>query len=546
MKFELSLTLDDISKCKTLEEAIISKMSSMQDREYADSLRDYYFANKRLVIIKKSVDARHRKNFRLNVRFCFESDKTIQETIERDRLICLPYLSKFNSISSGHKKPVIVGFGPAGMFAALILVSYGIKPIVLERGSFMKDRIQAVDDFLSGRSAIDPKANISFGEGGAGTFSDGKLVTGISSEYKRYILQALISYGAPKEILYDSAPHIGTDVLREVVVRLREDIESKGATVLFESRMIEIQRRNGCVSGVVYVDAQGNNCLLDTDEIILAPGHSSRDTFKYLYDEKFDIEAKPFSVGVRIEHLQDNIDMSQYGFLTSEVEVVSACSYRLAVITDDNRRLYTFCMCPGGYVVPSSHDNGLICTNGMSNYARDGKNSNSALLVPVDSSIYGDGVLDGLHFQEMLEKKAYIAGGSNGNAPVVRFGDLKSDVVSSEFGTVEPTYLPGTKFANFKDIFPESVLQVIVQGISKMGTLVRGFDDPDAILTAVETRSSSPVRILRVSNTMQSTSLEGLFPCGEGAGYAGGIMSSAVDGIKSANALVARIMEVDP
>lgn len=541
MVYDISFSQSELSHVTDIKEAIISKMHEAFAGKYDDALKLLYFANRKLVIRKKSIDARHNKEIAIIFRFELLTDKDILDEEESCTALSVPYLSQAEKLTD-IKRPVIVGFGPAGMYAALVLSRCGLKPIILERGSSMDKRVQDVRNYMEGKTKIVPNSNIQFGEGGAGTFSDGKLTTGVSSDLKKFITNSFIEFGAPDSISYESTPHIGTDKLREVVVNLRKEVVSLGATILFESNMTEILKDNGRVVGVSY-EKDGTISTIDTDRVILAIGHSSRDTFKYIYESKIDIEAKPFSVGVRIEHLQATIDKAQYGFNTKYNKQISAANYKLAVNCSTNRKLYSFCMCPGGQVVPASNIEGNLCTNGMSNYAREQDNANAALLVPVDSKDYGDEPLSGVYFQEKLEKAAFVAGGGNGYAPVVRYEDLVHGKVSSAIGRVTPSYKPGYSFADFSSILPKVVIDTIVEGVSLMNSKVKGFNDPDAILTAVESRSSSPVRITRIPESLQSTNLAGLFPCGEGAGYAGGIMSSAIDGINCANALIKSLLE---
>ena len=439
---------------------------------------------------------------------------------------------------SGGASPVVVGFGPAGMFAALVLAQSGAKPIVVERGKDVDARTADVDRFwLSGK--LDESSNVQFGEGGAGTFSDGKLNTGTKDSRQRKVLEELVRHGAPEEILYNAKPHIGTDKLKITVKNIREEIISLGGRVLFETKFTGYETKDGSITAAV-IERNGSREVIETDSVILAIGHSARDTFEMLYDKKLPVEAKPFSVGARIEHLREKIDRSQYGRFAGHKNL-GAAYYKMNVRTSDGRGAYTFCMCPGGKVVNASSESVRLCTNGMSEFARDEVNSNAALLVGVNPDDYGsDNPLAGMHFQRRLEEKAFSLGGGGFCAPVQRVGDFMNDRPSNSTGSVKPSISPGYTPANLHDILPGFVGEGMKQAISEMGRKLEGFDDADAVLTGLETRSSSPIRILRSAETLQSAGVAGLYPCGEGAGYAGGIISAAVDGIKCAEKMIGK------
>lgn len=441
-------------------------------------------------------------------------------------------------IIKAEKRPVVVGFGPAGMFSALVLAELGYKPIVLERGQCVEDRINSVAFFHNG-GKLNTESNIQFGEGGAGTFSDGKLNSLIKDKdtVGRFVLEAFVKFGAPEEILYRNKPHIGTDVLRKVVKNIRQYIISKGAEVRFNTKMTELiisgRKIAGVKAKVVATEGISVEEKIETDCVILAIGHSARDTFEKIKWQKVAMEKKPFSVGVRIEHLQKDIDTSQYGEAAGLMRRLNgAADYKLSHRASNGRGVYTFCMCPGGFVVSAASEEGRIVTNGMSNYDRAGKNANSALLVSVTPEDFpGSDVLAGVEFQRKIEGAAYAAGGSTWRAPCQLLGDFIIGRKSESLGGVEPTFSNGYAFADLNSVLPTEVAQALKEGIPAFGKKIKGFDSYDAVLTGCETRSSSPVRILR-DESGNSVSVEGLFPAGEGAGYAGGILSAATDGIK--------------
>lgn len=488
-------------------------------------------------ISKKSIDARKKDN----VHYSYSIDISIknEERFLKNKDVSL--IKKFDQPQfqlnlNKYIRPVIVGAGPSGLFSALTFIKNGYKPIVIEQGQQVDERKKSVDNFIN-NGVLDTNSNVQFGEGGAGTFSDGKLTSGINSPYCKTVLEEFVSFGAPEQILYLTKPHIGTDNLVNIVKNMRNYIISQGGNFLFNTKFIDLETINNSVSKVIVHHLDTNSIeKIDANVVILAIGHSSRDTFKKIYEKGLLLKPKNFSVGVRIEHLQSEINKAQYGTLT-KLNLPSA-DYKLAYHAPSGRSCYTFCMCPGGTVMPSSSEENTIVTNGMSYFARDGKNANSAVLVNVTPEDFKNTAnpLSGVDFQKNLEEKAFVLGGSNYFAPVQRFEDFDKNLKSTFIGTVEPSYKPGYSLANLNDIMPKFVSDTLKEGIKYFDTKLHGFSNPDSILTGMETRSSSPVRILRNENLVSN--INGIYPCGEGAGYAGGIMSAAVDGIKCAIAAI--------
>lgn len=428
-------------------------------------------------------------------------------------------------------RPVIVGFGPSGMFSALLLAREGYRPIVLERGLDVDNRMSMMNHFYE-TSEFSEQSSILFGEGGAGTYSDGKLTTMINDSHCRSVLSTLVEFGANPEIMYVNKPHIGTDQLRIITKKIREEIIRLGGEVRFHHLVTHFHCHNQLLESIEVNHSE----IIPASVCLLGIGHSARDTFQWLHDSGMHLSQKPFSIGVRIEHLQQAINQAQYGEFASS-PYLGAADYKLAYHSPSGRSAYTFCMCPGGYVVCSTSEEEGVVTNGMSESHRDGINANSALLVNVLPSDFGsDHPLAGIEFQRRIEKAAYTLAGKNYYAPVQLVGDFIQNRCSSTFKSIHPTYVPGTKFVKMTEILPKFITDTMKEALIDFDRKLKGFANPDAILTGVETRSSSPLRMER-SQTHES-SIPGIYPMGEGSGYAGGIMSSAVDGIITAEEII--------
>lgn len=507
-----------------------------------------------ITLHRKSIDARKKRDVhfilsaRLSLACGIDEGKIVDaaENAEHCRIRCVDAseTSFFKTLSQAPERParpVVVGAGCAGLFAALTLAQAGLKPLLIERGGNAADRTRAIEQFIATRT-LDPESNIQFGLGGAGTFSDGKLTTGTKNAAHRTILATLVEAGAPREILWDAKPHVGSDILPHVVSHIAHQIEMLGGTVRFGCRMTDIVIDNENRLAGVTIDEGGRTSTLSCTHVILACGHSARDVFKLLHQRGFELARKTFAMGVRIEHLQASIDRAQYGPAAGH-PALGAASYKLVAHTPNGRSLFSFCMCPGGEVVAAASEPGGVVVNGASLHARAGSNANSALLVNVTpTDLPGTHPLEGVLLQRRIEQAAFQAGGGDYRAPAQLVGDFLENRSSRQGKSVMPTYPLGVTWTDLSPLLPPHIVETLRQGIPMLGKKIKGFDDPQAVLTGVETRSSSPVTVVRGA-TCESTRYAHVFPCGEGAGYAGGIMSAATDGIRCANALIDTISQ---
>ncbi|WP_434311761.1 NAD(P)/FAD-dependent oxidoreductase [Hominifimenecus sp. rT4P-3] len=493
-----------------------------------------------LSIRKLSLDARKKEDLRYvyTVEASLANEEKILKKCRSNKVsrgIPRTYQVPSHGSEPMKRRPIVIGAGPAGLFAALLLAENGYCPILLERGAPVEERSRDVERFWGGGS-LDVESNVQFGEGGAGTFSDGKLNTQVKDAKGRifHVLSTFVEAGADPAILYWNKPHIGTDVLRDVVKSLRERILAAGGEVWFHTKVTDFQIRDGVLQGLSVL-RDGSLQELPAESVILAIGHSARDTFSVLEKRNVPMRAKDFAVGLRIEHPQKMIRVAQYG--TDEREGLPVADYKLTAQTPFGRGVYSFCMCPGGQVVNASSEEGRLAVNGMSRAARDGRNANSALIVTVTRNDYPDnGPLAGVRFQRRLEEAAYQAGG--GKIPVQLLADFREGKVSQTFGDIEPDCCGDTAFADLRRVLPEQISASLLSAMEEFGKKIEGFDRPDAVFSGVESRTSSPVRIERDEHL--ESQIKGLFPCGEGAGYAGGITSAAADGIRIAEELIRR------
>lgn len=480
-------------------------------------------------IYKTSLDARKQNDIHFvhSVICSLGSEEEEKNICSADSSLTFVRQSSFEPVISNVKhdgRVIIAGFGPAGMFCGLVLAEHGYKPIILERGAEVEKRAAAVKNFwLTGE--LDVRSNVQFGEGGAGTFSDGKLTTRIKDPLCRYVLERFVEFGAPTEILHKAKPHIGTDNLRNIVKAIRNRITECGGEVRFENQLTDFSANNNKIEKIMCGSGEES-----VSALVLALGHSARDTFEMLAEKNVFLEPKPFSVGARIEHKQSAVEESLYGKHAGN-PLLPKGEYQLSWRNGQGRGVYTFCMCPGGMVVPASSEEGGVVTNGMSEFARDGENANAALVTAVTPADFGKNPLDGIAFARQIEQNAYKAVGSYKAAGTTVGGFLEGKPNLNT--NIEPTYALGLEPVNFDRIFHKFVTDMMKEGIQRFGGKMACFKDKNAVLSAPETRTSSPVRITRNEN-MTSISLSNLYPCGEGAGYAGGIMSAAVDGIKIA------------
>ena len=502
---------------------------------------------KELIVFKRSYDAR-KKNSEIKFVYIVDVDVKDQEQVisklAGDRNIRLSPDTAYHPVAKASPslahRPIIIGFGPCGLFAALILAQMGFKPIVLERGKDVRARTKDTWE-LWRNNTLNPESNVQFGEGGAGLFSDGKLYSQIKDPkfYGRKVMHEFVRAGAPEEILYVSKPHIGTFRLTGVVAKMREEIKALGGEVRFESRVTDFVINRGQIEGVVL----GNGETLYSKHVVLAVGHSARDSFRTLHSRGVFVEAKPFAIGFRIEHPQSVIDSARLGKYAGH-PALGAADYKLVHHANNGRAVYSFCMCPGGTVVAATSEEGRVVTNGMSQYSRNERNANSGIVVGINpEEDFPGSPLAGLDLQESLESKAFELGGSDYCAPAQLVGDFIKGKASSKLGTIEPSYKPGIKLGDLASALPDYAINAMREALPAFGRQIKDFDRADAILTGVETRTSSPIRIRRDKDTLQSINTRGLYPAGEGAGYAGGILSAGVDGIKIAEAVAISMLE---
>ena len=520
----LQLPLDHDEKA--LSQAILTRLSIQ-----AEDLLDY-------VVHRRGYDARKKSNIVLIYTLDVNTNKNEQllASFIDDQLIKVSPDMSYKFVAHAQDKvqerPIVIGFGPCGLLIGLVLAQMGYKPIILERGAAVRQRTKDTFGFWR-KKILNTESNVQFGEGGAGTFSDGKLYSQVKdpNHYSRKVLTEFVEAGAPEEILFVSKPHIGTFRLVSMVEKMRASIEELGGEIRFDTRVDDVHIEDGQMCGVTLADGE----VIKSNHIALAIGHSARDTFQMLFDKNVYIEAKPFSIGFRIEHPQAQIDKARFGANAGN-EILGAADYKLVHHSTNGRSVYSFCMCPGGTVVAATSEEHQVVTNGMSQYSRAERNANSAIVVGIDPSDYPGDALAGIELQRQLERKAYVMGGENYHAPAQTVGDFLKGKSSQELGTVQPSFKPGIKLTDLSDALPDYCIEAIREAIPVFDRKVKGFALADALLTGVETRTSAPICIKR-GKDMQSINTLGLYPAGEGAGYAGGIMSAAIDGIKIAEAM---------
>ena len=524
---ELSLPLDH--PAAALRKAIVTRLK-IRDEDLLD-----------FTVFKRSYDARKKNS---EISFVYIVDLSVRDEavvlarFASDQHVRVAPDTRYKVVAQAPdglaERPIVIGFGPCGLFAALTLAQMGFKPIVLERGRDVRTRTK--DTWaLWRKNVLTPESNVQFGEGGAGLFSDGKLYSQIKDPkfFGRKVMHEFVRAGAPEEIMFVNKPHIGTFRLTGVVSTMREEIRALGGEVRFESRVVDLLMSNGRVEGVVLDEGEE----LRSRYVVLALGHSSRDTVRMLHRRGVFMEAKPFAIGFRIEHPQSLIDKARLGKYAGHPEL-GAADYKLVHHAKNGRAVYSFCMCPGGTVVAATSEAGRVVTNGMSQYSRNERNANSGIVVGINpEEDFPGGPLAGIELQEALESRAYELGGADYCAPGQLVGDFVRGNASKEFGEVQPSYKPGVRLGDLAPSLPAYAIDAIREALPEFGKQIRGFDRDDAVLTGVETRTSSPVRITRDHESLQSMNLRGLYPAGEGAGYAGGILSAGVDGIKVAEAL---------
>lgn len=526
---DLQLPLDHAEA--DLKEAVLKrlKISEAELINFTIFKRSYDARKKSAIVLIYTIDVEVKDDEAL-----LHKIKNIQGQAKIGKTPDTSYKFVTHAKDGNYPRPVVIGFGPCGLFAALILAQMGFKPIVLERGKAVRERTKDTWGLWRKRE-LQPESNVQFGEGGAGTFSDGKLYSQVKDpkHYGRKVLTEFVKAGAPEEIMYVSKPHIGTFRLVKMIEEMRANIIELGGEIRFQQKVTDFDIEDGEVRGLTINDQE----RIAADHVVLAVGHSARDTFQLVYDKGIYVEAKPFSVGFRIEHPQSIIDKARFGPNAGN-KILGAADYKLVHHAKNDRSVYSFCMCPGGTVVAATSEPGRVVTNGMSQYSRNERNANSAIVVGISPEIdYPGHPLAGIDFQRKLESKAFELGGSTYNAPGQLIGDFLANRPSSELGEVVPSYKPGITLCNLADALPAFAIEAIREAIPEFDKQIKGFSLKDAILTGVETRTSSPIRIKRKDDDMQSLNTRGLFPAGEGAGYAGGILSAAIDGIKVAEAL---------